>query len=104
MYVHEFKDLRTHFVIFLELNASQYLNVLVTPIKFRLIIHGLSLAKFVLHGADNVLRNLALLYSRFEIGIVCLSPLRDESIQICLPVDIWQRITSQSFRLNRTSQ
>ena len=104
MDIHEFKDLRTHFVIFLELNASQYLNVLIAPIKFRLIIHGLSLTKFVLHGTDNVLRNLAHSYGRFEIWIFCLSPLRDESIQICLPVDIRQRVASQSFRLKRTSQ
>ena len=104
VHVHEFKDLRTHFVIFLELNASQHLNVLVTPIKFRLIIHGLSLAKFVLHRADNVLRDLAHLYSRFEIGIVCLSPLCDESIQVCLPVNVWQRIASQSFCLKPTNQ
>ena len=59
VHVHEFKDLRTHFVILLKFNASQDLNVLVAPIKLRLIVHGLRLPKFILHRANNILRNLA---------------------------------------------
>lgn len=65
-----------------------------------MVVHGLGFSKFVLHGANNVLRDLALLHSLIQVLVFRFSPLRDERVQVCLPVHVWQRITCQCLGLH----
>ena len=64
-----------------------------------MVVHGLGLSKFVLHRSDNVLRDLALLHSLIQVLVLRLSPLRDERVQVSLPVHVWKRITCQCLGL-----
>lgn len=49
MHIHEFEVLCANFVILLNFNLSQDLNVSIAPNQHIVIIHGLSFAKLVLH-------------------------------------------------------
>jgi len=80
MDVHELKYLGTDLIKLLQLNFSQQLDVLVAPLLLSAIVHRLGLAQFILHRADNVLRNLAHVNSCLHIFIGSFAPLRDERV------------------------
>ena len=97
--VHEFKDLRTDLVELLKLDVPQYINVLVAPGGHAVVVHSLRLAELVLHGADDVLSDLAHLHGVVHIIVWRLLPLRYERVQVSLAIDIRKRIARQRFRL-----
>ena len=57
--IHELKDLCTDVVKLGKLDSSKHIDVLVAPVLHWLVIHSLCLSKLILHGADNILCNLA---------------------------------------------
>uniref|UniRef100_A0A7S3MNL8 Uncharacterized protein n=1 Tax=Favella ehrenbergii TaxID=182087 RepID=A0A7S3MNL8_9SPIT len=97
--VHEFEDFGADLIELLELDVAEHLDVVVAP-RFRPpVVHGLGLTKLVLHGADHVLGDLAHVHGLVDILVGLLLPLRDESVQIRLSVDVRQRVARQCFRL-----
>ena len=88
MNVHEFEDLGANLVELLKFNLTKHLDVLVTPVKLSLIVHGLGFSKLSLHGADDILGDLAHVCSGLKIRLRVLAPLSNEGVQVSLSIDI----------------
>lgn len=106
MHIHELKHLGADLVKLLKLDLTQHFDVAIAPFLLGMIIHSLGLAKLVLHGADNVLCNLAHINGVPNICVWRLSPLCYERIQISFALHIWKWVACQRFSLfqNRYDQ
>lgn len=92
VHVHEFENFCADLIELGKLDVAQYLDVPIAPVLHFAIVHGLGLAKLILHRANNVLRNLAHLHSLVYVLVLCVSPLRDECVEVSFAINVWQRV------------
>ena len=88
MNVHEFEDFSADFLVFFKLYLSKDLDILIAPVKLCLVMHRFGFSNLVLHRPNNILGDLAHVHSGIQIGLLCLSPLCNESIKVCLAINV----------------
>ena len=88
VHIHELEDLGANLIKLGQLNGAQLLDVSVAPVLHVAVIHRLGLAKFVLHGADHILGNLAHVHCVVDVRVWRLAPLRDECVEVSLTINI----------------